>query len=100
MHELVEIFALVDSDHSGQISRDELKALMITLGIKAGNVELDLIMKEIYKATSSEVKSSAESSAVELSGEINFQGYIKTYSQLSYYALPRKFRLSNYYQFI
>lgn len=39
--EIQEIFELVDLDHSGAISNDELLALMNTLGLRSNQVEID-----------------------------------------------------------
>ncbi|KAL2918039.1 hypothetical protein HK105_202453 [Polyrhizophydium stewartii] len=40
LQELVEIFSLVDVDHGGTISTDELASLMRTLGVKATKARL------------------------------------------------------------
>ena len=47
MQELLEIFRLVDLDHGGTISAEELGQLMSTLGIRATKVELDTMLSEI-----------------------------------------------------
>ncbi|KAJ3205842.1 hypothetical protein HDU67_008616, partial [Dinochytrium kinnereticum] len=47
LRELIEIFSLVDVDHGGTISTDELATLMKTLGLKASQDELDAIVKEL-----------------------------------------------------
>jgi Ca2+-binding EF-hand superfamily protein len=47
MNELHEIFALVDKDHSGKISREELKTLMETLGLNCSNDEIDFMFREV-----------------------------------------------------
>jgi Ca2+-binding EF-hand superfamily protein len=62
LQELAEIFQLVDTDHGGTISRDELLSLMNTLRIDVTNNELDLMMAEIDPAGT---------------GEINFEGKCK-----------------------
>ncbi|KAJ3099934.1 Calmodulin-3 [Phlyctochytrium planicorne] len=55
LHELIEIFSLVDVDHGGTISTDELAALMRTLGLKASQDELDAIVKELDTQGSGEI---------------------------------------------
>jgi Ca2+-binding EF-hand superfamily protein len=47
LQELAEIFQLVDTDHGGTISREELLQLMKTLGIRPTSDEMDLLMIEI-----------------------------------------------------
>ncbi|KAJ3046380.1 Calmodulin-3 [Rhizophlyctis rosea] len=44
---MVEIFSLVDVDHGGTISKDELAQLMKTLGLRASKVELETMVNEI-----------------------------------------------------
>nr|KAJ3422556.1 hypothetical protein HK105_007538 [Polyrhizophydium stewartii] len=75
LQELVEIFSLVDVDHGGTISTDELASLMRTLGVKATKArlararaagvsfdEMNEIMNEIAKG----------------SGEIDFESFALT----------------------
>eukprot|EP00760_Papus_ankaliazontas_P028059 PhM_4_TR3509/c0_g1_i1/m.39139/K02183/CALM; calmodulin len=45
--EFKEIFDLVDEDHGGSISKDELRKLMETLRLKPTEEELDAMMKEV-----------------------------------------------------
>merc|ERR1711988_931919 len=49
LSEFREIFNLVDSDGSGEISREELGELISTLGLKASQEELDRMIDEIDK---------------------------------------------------
>ncbi|KAI8925223.1 hypothetical protein BC831DRAFT_277965 [Entophlyctis helioformis] len=62
LQELAEIFSLVDVDHGGTISRQELESLMATVGFKASRDELDEMMNEIDKGT----------------GEIDFESFVLT----------------------
>ncbi|KAI8995934.1 hypothetical protein BC832DRAFT_309688 [Gaertneriomyces semiglobifer] len=55
VRELVEIFSLVDVDHGGTISKDELAALMKTLGLRVSKVELETMVNEIDKAGTGEI---------------------------------------------
>ena len=45
--EFKEIFDLVDEDHGGSISKEELRKLMETLHLKPTDEELDAMMKEV-----------------------------------------------------
>nr|ACP18969.1 calcium binding protein [Euglena gracilis] len=45
--EFKEIFDLVDEDHGGSISKEELRKLMETLRLKPTEEELDAMMKEV-----------------------------------------------------
>ncbi|RKO93216.1 hypothetical protein BDK51DRAFT_2152, partial [Blyttiomyces helicus] len=47
LHEFMEIFSLVDVDHGGTISKDELATLMKTLGLRASEVEIETMVNEI-----------------------------------------------------
>ncbi len=47
LQEFLEIFNLVDLDHGGTISKEELGQLMTTLGIRASKVELETMINEI-----------------------------------------------------
>merc|ERR1712188_96080 len=49
LSEFREIFNLVDTDGSGEISREELGELISTLGLKASQEELDRMIDEIDK---------------------------------------------------
>ncbi|KAJ3263429.1 hypothetical protein HDU76_012288, partial [Blyttiomyces sp. JEL0837] len=62
LQELVEIFQLVDVDHGGTISTDELETLMKTLGLRATQTELDAMVKELDEAGT---------------GEIDFESFVK-----------------------
>jgi Ca2+-binding EF-hand superfamily protein len=62
LREFKEIFDLVDKDGGGTISRDELKKLMETLGVKALEEQLDQMMSEVD---------------VDGSGDIDFKGIRK-----------------------
>ncbi|KAI8817132.1 uncharacterized protein EV422DRAFT_500409, partial [Fimicolochytrium jonesii] len=55
LRELVEIFSLVDVDHGGTISKDELATLMKTLGLRVSQVELDTMVNEIDVAGTGEI---------------------------------------------
>ncbi|KAJ3156177.1 Calmodulin-3 [Geranomyces michiganensis] len=55
VRELVEIFSLVDVDHGGTISKDELATLMKTLGLRVSKVELDTMVNEIDVAGTGEI---------------------------------------------
>ncbi|KAI8846846.1 hypothetical protein BC829DRAFT_255206 [Chytridium lagenaria] len=55
LRELIEIFSLVDVDHGGTISTDELATLMKTLGLKASQDELDAIVKELDTSGTGEI---------------------------------------------
>ncbi|KAI8917568.1 hypothetical protein PhCBS80983_g02713 [Powellomyces hirtus] len=55
VRELVEIFSLVDVDHGGTISKDELATLMKTLGLRVSQVELDTMVNEIDVAGTGEI---------------------------------------------
>ncbi|KND00937.1 uncharacterized protein SPPG_04038 [Spizellomyces punctatus DAOM BR117] len=55
LQELVEIFSLVDVDHGGTISKDELATLMKTLGLRVSKVELDTMVNEIDAAGTGEI---------------------------------------------
>ncbi|KAJ3123618.1 Calmodulin-3 [Nowakowskiella sp. JEL0407] len=59
LQELKEIFSLVDKDHGGTISKEELGILMNTMGLRASKVELETMMNEID---------------VHGTGEIDFEG--------------------------
>eukprot|EP00002_Diphylleia_rotans_P010472 TRINITY_DN2095_c0_g1_i1.p1 TRINITY_DN2095_c0_g1~~TRINITY_DN2095_c0_g1_i1.p1 ORF type:complete len:154 (-),score=43.59 TRINITY_DN2095_c0_g1_i1:432-893(-) len=47
LREFREIFSLVDVDHSGSISPEELGQLMTTLGLRPSQQELDAMIREI-----------------------------------------------------
>lgn len=47
MQELIEIFWLVDLDHGGTISREELAALMKMVGLRVSKDEMDEMMVDI-----------------------------------------------------
>ncbi|KAJ3296362.1 Calmodulin-3 [Borealophlyctis nickersoniae] len=55
LQELVEIFSLVDIDHGGTISKDELAQLMKTLGLRVSQVELATMVNEIDVAGTGEI---------------------------------------------
>lgn len=61
IQELKEIFQLVDLDHGGTISRDELETLMKTVGLRTTNNDMQLLMSEIDPNGS---------------GEIDFQSFV------------------------
>lgn len=48
--EFREIFSLVDLDKGGSISREELKQLMTTLGLKPSHVRSDLLTMHSSRA--------------------------------------------------
>ena len=54
--ELQEIFNLVDKDGGGSISREELREVMETLGIKATQEEVDKMIEEIDQDSNGEVE--------------------------------------------
>ena len=66
LKEIQEIFQLVDSDHSGAISPDELLVLMNTLGIKSNQVEIDNMISECDPDNT---------------GEIDFESFVGTVSK-------------------
>eukprot|EP00842_Homolaphlyctis_polyrhiza_P004573 jgi/Hompol1/5116/HPOL_004193-RA len=74
LQELVEIFSLVDVDHGGTISKDELASLMRTMGFKATKDEMDEMMNEIDSKRT---------------GEIDFEGLLQ--GQITMTALRRVF---------
>ena len=47
LKEFKEIFDLVDEDGSGEITKEELGRLMVTLGLKPTEQQLDEMMKEV-----------------------------------------------------
>ena len=53
--EFREIFNLVDLDKGGSISKDELKQLMNTLGLKPSQEELDQMVDEIDEDGNGEI---------------------------------------------
>lgn len=55
LQEFREIFDLVDEDKSGEISKDELKKLMITLGLKPTDEQIDTMMKEVDEDGSGDI---------------------------------------------
>lgn len=55
LQEFREIFDLVDEDKSGEISKDELKKLMITLGLKPTDEQIDAMMKEVDEDESGDI---------------------------------------------
>ena len=55
IQELKEIFQLVDLDHGGTISRNELEILMKTVGLSATNNDMQLLMSEIDPTGSGEI---------------------------------------------
>ena len=54
--EFREIFNLVDLDKGGTISKDELKQLMTTLGLKPSQEELNAMVDEIDSDGNGEVR--------------------------------------------
>lgn len=86
LKEIQEIFQLVDSDHSGAISPDELLVLMTTLRIKSNQVEIDNMISECDPDNT---------------GEIDFESFVGTVSKkvktsYSYSDMTRAFRRYNY----
>ncbi len=55
LQELKEIFQLVDTDHGGTISRDELETLMKTVGLSTNKNDMQLLMSEIDPTGSGEI---------------------------------------------
>jgi Ca2+-binding EF-hand superfamily protein len=55
IQELKEIFQLVDLDHGGTISRDELESLMKTVGLRTTNNDMKLLMSEVDPTGSGEI---------------------------------------------
>jgi len=53
--EFQEIFNLVDVDHGGSISKDELRQLMHTLGLKPSQEEIDAMVSEIDQDGNGEI---------------------------------------------
>ncbi|KAI9205444.1 uncharacterized protein BJ171DRAFT_502117 [Polychytrium aggregatum] len=53
--ELAEIFALVDRDHGGTISLDELAQLMTIVGLQASKSELETIISDINLKAEAEI---------------------------------------------
>ncbi|KAI8811374.1 hypothetical protein BJ742DRAFT_139792 [Cladochytrium replicatum] len=83
LQELKEIFALVDKDHGGTISKEELAILMKTLGLRASKVELETMMNEID---------------IHGTGEIDFEAFVgamsrKVQTTLTAEDLRRSFRV-------
>ncbi|KAJ3190984.1 hypothetical protein HK101_008188 [Irineochytrium annulatum] len=83
LRELIEIFSLVDVDHGGTISTDELETLMKTVGLKASQDELEIIVKELD---------------TEGTGEIDFESFVvgmsrKVQTNLTVEDLSRAFRI-------
>ncbi|KAJ1555283.1 Calmodulin-3 [Cladochytrium tenue] len=66
LQELIEIFQLVDIDHGGTISTDELEALMKTVGLRATQSELNAMVKELDH---------------EDTGEIDFESFVGAMSR-------------------
>ncbi|KAI9339955.1 hypothetical protein BDR26DRAFT_820681 [Obelidium mucronatum] len=55
LQELIEIFSLVDVDHGGTISTDELGVLMNTLGLHPSQMELEAMVKELDQENTGEI---------------------------------------------
>ncbi|ORY44836.1 EF-hand [Rhizoclosmatium globosum] len=55
LQELIEIFSLVDVDHGGTISTDELGVLMNTLGLHPSQMELEAMVKELDSENTGEM---------------------------------------------
>ncbi|TPX77011.1 hypothetical protein CcCBS67573_g01709 [Chytriomyces confervae] len=55
LQELIEIFSLVDVDHGGTISTDELGVLMNTLGLHTTQMELEAMVKELDSENTGEI---------------------------------------------
>ncbi|KAJ3025473.1 UNVERIFIED_CONTAM: hypothetical protein HDU68_007108 [Siphonaria sp. JEL0065] len=55
LQELIEIFSLVDVDHGGTISTDELGVLMNTLGLHPTQMELEAMVKELDQENTGEI---------------------------------------------
>ncbi|KAJ3081366.1 hypothetical protein HDU79_010965 [Rhizoclosmatium sp. JEL0117] len=55
LQELIEIFSLVDVDHGGTISTDELGVLMNTLGLHPSQMELEAMVKELDSENTGEI---------------------------------------------
>ncbi|CAD7957544.1 unnamed protein product [Amoebophrya sp. A120] len=64
LQEFREIFHLIDSDGSGEISKEELGNLIRILGIKVSSTELQLILNEIGSSSQT--------------GEIGFEDFVRT----------------------
>ena len=73
IHELYEIFQLVDLDDGGTISTEELKSLMTTLGLKVTKSELQVMINEID---------------VSSRGEIDFKDFVNAMSRKVNTELP------------
>ncbi|KAI9144544.1 hypothetical protein BKA69DRAFT_1055607 [Paraphysoderma sedebokerense] len=71
--EFREIFSLVDKDGGGTISKDELALLMQTLGLRAGKVELEIMVNEI----------------VSNADEIDFESFVVAMSRKVTSSLPK-----------
>ena len=56
LQEFRELFDLVDLDHGGSISPDELGSLMETLGLKPNQDELDEMIREIDEDGNGEIE--------------------------------------------
>ncbi len=56
LQEFRELFDLVDLDHGGSISPDELGSLMETLGLKPNQEELDEMIREIDEDGNGEIE--------------------------------------------
>jgi Ca2+-binding EF-hand superfamily protein len=55
MHDLAEVFSLVDMDHSGKICIEEMKSLTHTVGLVYSNDELYSIFQEVLSNDSNEI---------------------------------------------
>ncbi|KAL3901406.1 MAG: hypothetical protein SGCHY_000628 [Lobulomycetales sp.] len=55
LQELLEIFQLVDLDHGGTISTEELATLMQTMGIRSTKVEIETMLNEIDAGDAGEI---------------------------------------------
>lgn len=56
VEELREIFNLVDTDQGGSISQEEVTELLHTLGIKATQEEVDVMIKEVDNNSDGEIQ--------------------------------------------
>lgn len=92
--EMVEIFSLVDVDHGGTISKDELAQLMKTLGLKASKMELENMVNEIDVEGKGEIDFESEW-LVQMAGDQAKLSRIMNsdvYSQHSSRQCPKRFR--------
>lgn len=56
IEELQEIFNLVDTDQGGSISQEEVTELLHTLGIKATQDEVDVMIREVDNNSDGEIQ--------------------------------------------